>query len=466
MATSTGPAMPETLPTAPTSAPPVTAPAPTGPSPLHHHRGFGLLFASQTLAITGSAISSVLLSLVAISSLHASGLWVGLITAATWLPWVVIGLPAGAWIDRLPPLRVMIAADLAAFAALASLPIAWLADSLSLSQLLVVQLVVGTAAVFFQPARGKLIPQLVERGQLPRANSWLSGSEAVGVTAGLPIGGQLAAVIAPALGVVVDAVGYLVSAVLLSRIRLAPRQDRDHSKPSPQPRREGGSQLWSGIKEGLSFTFGDPLLRWFTVLGSFANFGLTGFQTLLVLFFVREVGLSPTGIGWAMACNTVGTIGGALLAPHLATRWGSGRALLGLSALIAGSVLLVPWARSGVLLAVMLVGLATVGFAISAMNVIRMAWRQGYVPNRLMARSTTASQFVNFGLMPVASVVAGAMSGPVGIRATMLGMCAVVAIANLAIFAGPVRGHRNLPESSQEGQEVDSTRPVPGSYSK
>ncbi|MGJ6980090.1 MFS transporter [Aestuariimicrobium soli] len=426
MATSTGTAMP--------SSPITTQPT---PPPLHCNSGFVHLFASQTLAITGSAISSVLLSLVAISTLHASGLWVGLITAATWVPWVVIGLPAGAWIDRLPPLRVMIVADLASFAALVSLPIAWATGTLSLVQLLLVQVTVGTAAVFFQPARTALIPQLVERGHLPKANSWLSGSESVGVTAGLPIGGQLAAVMAPALGVVVDAVGYLASAILLSRIRLTGREATARGEHPP---------LWQGIKEGLRFTFGDPLLRWFTALGSLANFGLTGFQTLLVLFFVREVGLSSTAIGWAMACNTVGNIGGALLAPAIGRRWGTGRSLLGLSVVIAAAVMMVPWADTPLTLTLMLVGLATTGFAIVAMNVIRQAWRQGYVPTRLMARSTTASQFVNFGLMPVASVVAGVLSGPWGIRTTMLAMCAVVAVANLAIFAGPVRRHRDLPE--------------------
>lgn len=403
---------------------------------LHHNRGFALLFTSQTLAITGSAISSVLLSLVAVSTLHASGLWVGLIAAATWVPWVVIGLPAGAWIDRLPPLKVMVASDLVSFAALASLPVAWLTDALTLGQLLAVQMVVGTAAVFFHPARSKLIAQLVPRHDLPRANSWLSGSESVGVTAGLPLGGQLASLMAPALGVTVDAIGYLVSAILLGRIRQPAPAKEDRTAHPP---------LWQSIKEGLRFTFGDRLLRWFTVLGSLANFGLTGFQTLLVLFFVREVGLSPAAIGWAMACNTVGNVGGALLAPGLARRWGNGRVLLAGSVLVAAGVMAVPWATSAVTLALMLVGLATLGFAVVGMNVIRMSWRQGYVPDELMGRSLTASQFVNVGLMPVASVVAGVLSGPMGIRTTMLAMCAVVAVANLAILAGPVRGLRELP---------------------
>lgn len=414
-----------------------TRAAATGPGTrLRHNRGFALLFGSQTLAITGSAISSVLLSLVAVSTLHASGLWVGLIAAATWVPWVVIGLPAGAWIDRLPPLRVMVASDLVSFAALASLPLAWLTDTLTLGQLLAVQVVVGTAAVFFHPARSKLIPQLVAREDLPRANSWLSGSESVGVTAGLPLGGQLASLMAPALGVAVDAIGYLVSAILLGRIRLQAPAKEDRTAHPP---------LWQSIKEGLRFTFGDRLLRWFTVLGSLANFGLTGFQTLLVLFFVREVGLSPAAIGWAMACNTVGNVGGALLAPGLARRWGNGRILLAGSILVAAGAMAVPWATSAVTLALMLIGLAALGFAVVGMNVIRMSWRQAYVPDALMGRSMTASQFVNFGLMPVASVVAGVLSGPWGIRTTMLAMCAVVALANLAIFAGPVRGFRELP---------------------
>src|SRR5260370_20772369 len=106
-------------------------------------RDFRLLWTGETTSTFGTAIGEVALQLVALTVLHASVLWISALTAVAWLPWLVIGLPAGAWVDRLARRRVMMAADLASLAAFASLPGAAALGRLTIVPLLVVPVPAG-----------------------------------------------------------------------------------------------------------------------------------------------------------------------------------------------------------------------------------------------------------------------------------------------------------------------------------
>lgn len=138
---------------------PTTAAAQTGEALLG--RNFTLLWSGETVSLLGTATTSVLLPLLAVSTFHAGPGWMGLLTAAAWLPWLIIGLPAGAWLDRLPPRRVMIIADLVAATTLTTVPLAAWSGGLSLSQLIIVALLGGVATVFFRTAYVKLLPLIV-----------------------------------------------------------------------------------------------------------------------------------------------------------------------------------------------------------------------------------------------------------------------------------------------------------------
>jgi len=129
--------------------------------PLRNNRGFALLWFGEGVSVLGTATSSVLLPLLAVVTFDAGAAWMGVLTAATWLPWVLIGLPAGAWIDQWPARPVMIFADLVAAVAAISVPIAWLLGVLSLPHLLVVALLIGFATVFLRTAHTKLVVGIV-----------------------------------------------------------------------------------------------------------------------------------------------------------------------------------------------------------------------------------------------------------------------------------------------------------------
>lgn len=244
------------------------------------------------------------------------------------------------------------------------------------------------------------------------------------------------------MGVIGQVVGYAVSVVMLASLRhRTPATAGSSGRTATDPQ-----SLLARIRDGPVFTIGDRFLRWFTICGCLANFGLTGSGTLMVIFLVRKLGLSSQQLGAVMALTALGNLAGALIAPRLGRRLGSARVLQVGSVLVALGSVAVPLTDRGPRMVLGVAGYALVGMAVVFMNVTRQAWRQGYVPEALMGRSSTASQVLNVGLMPLAAVVAGALSGPLGVRTTIALMCAVTIAANLAILASPIRGLRVLPE--------------------
>jgi predicted MFS family arabinose efflux permease len=404
--------------------------------PLSRNRGFQLLWLGEGVSVLGNATTIVLLPLLAVLAFDAGPGWMGALAAAAWLPWLVVGLPAGAWVDGLPARAVMIGADLVSAGAYASVPLAWWLDVLTLGQLLVVALTGGVATVFFRTAYAAFLPQLVPREQLEPANARLFGTESAMQVAGPGLGGLLAQWLSAAFGILIDALSFLVSALCLWRIR--PRTTQAVAAPE--------ASLRTRIGEGVAFVRRDRYLPWFTAIGGLANLGHTGMGALLVLFLVRDLGLDPSGVGLVMALGSSGGLLGAMIATRVSRRLGSGYASTAL--LLGAGVpgLLVPLATPGAGAVLVGIGLFLSGMFVVAGNVVRGAWRQRYVPARLMGRVITTTQLVNFGTMPVAGVLAGWLGTQVGVRATIAVMAVVILAASLLVLVSPLRGLRALPE--------------------
>ncbi|MCA5894547.1 MFS transporter [Isoptericola sp. NEAU-Y5] len=421
-----------------TTTPDTTMPDAAAVRPLARNRNFTRLWLGEGVSVLGNATTSVLLPLVAVLELEASAFAVGLLTAAAWLPWLLVGLPAGAWVDRLPARTVMIVADVAAAAGIASVPVAAALDVLTMPHLVGAALVAGTTTVFFRTAYVVFLPQVVPADQLEGANSRLIGTESAMHIAGPGVGGAMAQAVGAAGGLVLDAVSFLVSAVCLWRIR------PEHGT-RPAAERAAPVPLRVRIREGVAFVASDRYLRWFVVVGGISNFGLTGYGALLVVFLVRDVGLSPSTLGAALMIGSCGGLLGATLATRLSRRLGSGRATVVLMVAAGPPTLLVGLGSAGPGIAWVVAGQFFVGLAVVAGNVLRASWKQRYVPLELMGRVSTTSQFVNFGTMPLAGVVAGALGDVVGVRETIFVMAAVHCLASLSVLRSPLRGLRELP---------------------
>ena len=421
-------------------APPRGHGAPRRPGGLFWHRDFRLLWIGQTTSKLGSSVTSVALPLVAVASLDASTLQVALLSAASWLPWLLIGLPAGAWVDRLPRRPVMLVCDLTALLLFLSVPAAAWLDHLTIGHLVAVALGAGTASVVFQTAYQVYLPSLLERGEVAEGNAKVQATEAAAQVGGPGVAGLMTQLGGAVNALLVDVASFCVSALCLLTIRARePRRWRT---------RHGGT-LRQDIGEGLRFVARDPYLRVLTVFSAVSNIGLIGYQSILVVFLVREVGVSPGTVGGLVAAAGLGGVLGAASATASARRFGSARSLLVAEIGAAPFGLLIPLTTPGAGLALTVTG----GFVISAGaamgNVLKGGFRQTYSPYHLLGRVTVSMQLVSYGSIPLGALLGGALGTAFGVRPALWGIMSGLALTGLILLIGPLRRHHELPSPAE-----------------
>lgn len=373
-------------------------------------RDFRLFWAGQTVSRFGSAITTVALPLVAVGALEASTLEVSLLTAASWLPWVLIGLPAGVWVDRLPRHPLMIACNVVALVALATVPV-----FLTFTHLLVVALVVGAASVFLDTAGQVYLPSLLDAADLAAGNAKLHGSEAAAQIAGPGAGGLIAQLSGAVAGLLTDAFSFLFAAVCLLFVR---HRETVPAVPGPV-----------ALGDGWRFLVRDHYLRPMTLFGAAANLALLGYQSILVVFLVRSNGVEPGLVGVVVAVMSSGGVLGALIATRVARRFGEIRGMVLCQVVAAPFALLIP---VGGVVPVMVGGFA-VGTGIVAGNVIKDSFRQTYTPRHLLGRVITAMQLLNYGGIPLGALIAGLLGTAVGLGPAMWVMTAALVASTLLV---------------------------------
>jgi MFS family permease len=397
---------------------------------------FKLLWLGQATSRLGSSVTSVALPLVAVATLDASTLQVALLAAATWLPWLLIGLPVGAWVDRLPRRPVMLACDLVAAGLFLSVPAAAWFDRLTIGHLLAVALGAGAASVVFQTAYQVYLPSLLGRDELAAGNAKVQATEAAAHVGGPGLAGLITQVAGAVNALLADVVSFLGSALCLLSIRAR----------EPRPgRARRDSTLRQEIGAGVRFVARDPYLRVLTVFGAVSNLGLIGYQAILVVFLVREVGVGPGVVGGLTAAMSLGGVIGAASATAAARRFGSARSLLVAELGAAPFGLLIPLTTPGAGLALAVAGGFVIGTGVAMGNVLKGSFRQTYTPRDLLGRVTVSMQLVNYGTIPVGAVLGGVLGTALGVRPAMWIVAVGLALSGLILLAGPLRRHRELP---------------------
>ncbi|WP_433386544.1 MFS transporter [Micromonospora sp. KLBMP9576] len=431
---------PPTVPTsgaaAASSAPPTPAAAVAPGGGLLRHRNFRLLWAGHTASAVGSNVTAVALPLVAVTVLDASTFVVAVLTAAAWLPWLLVGLPAGAWVDRVPRRPVMIVCDLAAALLFLSVPAAAALGILTVTQLLLVALGAGLARVFFETADQVYLPVLLRPEQVPEGNAKLQATQTASYVLGPGLAGVIAQLVGAVTALLLDALSFLFSAACLLRIRAV--------EPRPEPAGRARS-LRREIGEGIRFVARDPYLRVLTAFGAASNIGLIGYQAVLVVFLVREARLAPASVGALVAAMSLGGILGALSATTLGRRLGSARALLLAAALTGPPALLIPFAGPGGRLALPAIGGMLVSLGVAIGNVLKGSFRQTYTPHHLLGRVTVSMHMLNYGTIPLAAVLAGTVGATYGVGTAIAVMTGWLALTPLLMLIGPLRRRRDLP---------------------
>ncbi|MFI8344819.1 MFS transporter [Streptomyces sp. NPDC085639] len=416
-------------------------------------RDFRLLLAGAATGQLGAQVTLVALPLVAVLELEAPAFQVGLLTAAETAAFLLVGLPAGALTDRMRKRPLMIRADLVRAVAVASIPVAALADVLTMAQLYVVALVTGVATVFFDVAHQSYLPQILPREQLVAGNGALETVRSTAHVTGPGIGGGLVQLVGAQFAVIVDAIGYVLSALFLLRVK-QPEQ-------APEPAAAGGS-LRKEIGEGVRFVFGHPLLRVIALTTGLANFSTAVLMATQTVHLVRVVGLEAGGLGLVLSASAVGGLLGALCAGRLAAGLGQARVML-LSVVVTGPfALLWPLSGHGVAgAALFAAGSAVVSFGAVVYNVAQVSFRQGMCPPRLLGRMNATLRFLMWGTLPLGALLGGALAQSYGSR-TALAWCAVGILAvPLPLLLSPLRRMRDLPAPHDDDADAEATHGTP-----
>jgi predicted MFS family arabinose efflux permease len=404
---------------------------------LLRQRNFRLFWTGESLSEVGNSVAVFAVPLVAIDTLRASTFIVTLLTAMVWLPWVIIGVPAGAWVDRLPLRRVMLVSDAVSVAVYASVPVAAWCGVLTVAQLIAVVLIAGAASVFFNSAYQVLLPGVVDEADLAEGNAKLLGSREVAQIGGPGLGGLLAQAGGPVTGLLADAVSFTASFCCLSAMQ------------PPRDRRSDDPAAW-GVLDGLRFAWRDPYVRAMTAFSSLGNLSLTGVDALMVVFLVRTIGLSSAAAGLVMASLGVGGVLGALAARPLGRWFGTARTMI---FAVPGGLcfaLLLPLADKGPRLAFASAALVGTGSVVVIGNVIVDSFMQAYVSPDIFGRVISATWAVGFAMMPVGALLAGGLATALGVRAALWILTALIAASGLAFLLTPMRHLRDLPRRPAE----------------
>jgi MFS family permease len=408
---------------------------------LWRNRDFLWFWTAHSISQFGSQITILALPLAAILVLDASTFEVAALGAVSWLPFFVLGLPAGAWIDRLPRLPILIASDWGRAIALGSVPLAYLLDLLTIGQLYVVGLLVGTLTMFFDLSYQSYLPSLVEREELSEGNTKLEISRSGAQVAGPGAAGVLVSALTAPYAILVDAISFVASALSLSRIR------REERRPERSPAHR--SRLAAEIREGLSFVLRHPLLRPITIFVALSNIFYSILSAIVLVFAVRELDLSARAIGLIFSLASIGALAGALTASRVARRFGIGPGLIGTATLGALALLLIPLAFGDLVIPFLVIAYVTWDFYVLNYYVTAISLFQAITPDHLLGRTNATRRFVVQGVIPLGMLLGGTLGTLIGLRPTIAIGAAGAVLAVLPLVLSPLRSVRQTEDAEE-----------------
>jgi MFS family permease len=413
---------------------------------LWRHPDFLKLWSAETISQFGSQITGLALPLVAIITLDVSAFQVSALYVIEFAPFLLISLPAGVWVDRLPRRPILILGDLGRAVLLATIPIAYAFDALTIWQLYAVGFFVGICTVFFDVAYQSYLPSLVDRTALVEGNSKLEVSRSAAQLSGPAAAGVLVQALKAPYAILVDALSFLASGLFVLGIR-----KQEENVPTRAERKESKASMRTELGEGLRWVLGNPYLRTISMSTATFNFFGSMMQAILAVYLVRSLGMSPFLIGVIFAIGNLGYLLGALTTNRISRRIGVGPAIVvgGMAGIAQLLIPLAPQDEHGAIPYLVASGLI-VGFGVVLYNVTQLSMRQAITPERLQGRMNSSIRFIVWGVMPLGLLAGGALATSFGLRTAIW----VGAIGNslswLPLVIGPVKSLREVPEIEQE----------------
>ena len=416
---------------------------PLVPPLLRENQTFRRFFAAHSISLVGDQVALIALPLTAVLVLDASAAEMGLLTAAGLFPYLLFSLHAGAWVDRRGERRQkMIAADVGRALIVASVPVAYALDVLTIEQLFVTEFLVGSLAVVFSVSNPTLFISVVPREGYVEGQSLLNGTRAFSFVAGPTIGGLLVQAVTAPVALVLDACSYVFSAFFLRSI--------SPEEPATEEAERGH------VVAGLRFIARSPVMRSSLAATATVNFFNFVFWALFVLYVTRELDVPAGTLGLILGAGAVGGVIGSLVTGRISRRIGLGPAYVVGCVLFPLPLLLVPLASGPRSVVVLMLFLAEFwsGVGVMMLDISAGAIFAALIPDRLRSRVSGAYSFVNYGVRPLGSLAGGVLGSTIGLQPT-LWIGAIGALAGvLWLLPSPIPRLRDLP------QPEDADRPV------
>ncbi len=385
----------------------------------------------------GTYVTLFSLQVLVVATLHGSTTDVGWLNAARWLPFLAFGLVVGALVDGRRRLPLLVGTDLVQAVLLATIPVMWWLDVLSLPALLVVVLAYGTASLVNGAASMSFLPRLLEPGQLQPAHARIDGADAASSTAGPALGGVLVSTVGAPLAVLVDSLTYIYSASTLRRI--------DHEEP-PSRTAVTARGLAADVVDGVRWAYRGSGLTTLAIAthGWFVGHAIVG--VVLAPYALRSLDLSPAEFGVVGAAGGLGAVAGAGITTWVGRRLGTGRTIIACHVVTTVGVAVMVVAGTGLpgggALVVLMVGQGVYGLAMGMSNSHEMSYRQLVTPDELQARTNTTLRSFNRGVMVVVAPVAGVLADAHGIQPVLAAAGVVFAAVALGLAATSFRSVR------------------------
>jgi MFS family permease len=407
------------------------------------HRDFRLWYLSRSASVAGTAASAVALPLLVYQSSGSPTLTAAVVGLEA-LPYLLLGLLAGAAADRLPRKAMMICADLGCALLLATVPVASVLGVLTAWHVLAVAFGVGCGFCLFDSAAWGAQLRLVGRGRIAAANSTIWSTQVVLEIGSPAVAGLLAAATDPAIVLAADALSYLLSAALIAAVRASLDAAPDPTMAAPRPRR----RLRAEIGEGLAYLWHEPTIRTLSLTGFGFNVACGGVLSLMVVYADQILDLTPPDrrIGLLYTAAACGTLIATVVLPRLGRHTGEGRvsvigyalfviALIGLAlntAFATALPLWTVWACSQLLV-----------------NGNGITVRQLLTPDELQARVNTTGRMIAWGGTPFGALLGGLLAETAGAQLAYLVLTAPAAIGLAVLLASPIRHLRLTTAAAQ-----------------
>lgn len=393
-------------------------------------RDRGRYLVASGVALWGAQLGVAAVPLTAVASLSADARGTALLSATVAVPFMLLGLPVGAWLDRVRRRPVMITADVVRAVTLATVPIAEWLGSLTFLLLWVVVLVNGVATVFFDLGTQSHLKDLVPADQLVRTNGRLATLTQTALICAPPLAGWVAGVLTPSAVLAATAVGYAWSAVWLSRLRTP-----EPVRPADAPRQ----RLLADIRDGARFVRRQPVLLAVLGAGCLVNFGSAAFTAVLPVRALVDLGWSESQLGTYLGAGGIGGLLGAVTANKVAGRFGAGRSVFVIGLLVAPAAAVLPLTGDPVPGHVAAAAWALIIYKIGFDAVVMMSFRQAVTPSALLGRVNGTMRVLFTAAVAVGAATAGTVATAADNRAALIVASAALGLVWVPIALSPLR---------------------------